>query len=100
MSKDELGFLGLLYKGHQALIGKDVKAAFAGISLLVIASDASPRLAKEFTERAEKHSIPLLRDVDKATLGKALGRKEVSCLALPNKKAAESLLAKRKDNAI
>jgi len=100
MSKDELGFIGLLYRGHQALIGKEIKTAFAGISLLVIASDASPRLAEEFVERAAKRGIPVLRDVTKADLGIALGRTEVSCLAIPNKKAAEGLLAKRKGNAI
>jgi ribosomal protein L7Ae-like RNA K-turn-binding protein len=100
MSKDELGFLGLLYRGHQAVIGKEVKEAFMGISLLVIASDCSPRVATEFTERAEKRGLTVLRDVDKVTLGHALGRKEVSCLALLNKKAADSLLAKRKGNAI
>lgn len=100
MGKDELGFLGLLYRGHEAIIGKEIKENFAGLSLLVVASDASPRLAKEYGERAEKNGIPLLRSVDKATLGKALGKSEVSCLALKSRKAADSLLAKGKENAL
>ncbi|MCI2111208.1 MAG: ribosomal L7Ae/L30e/S12e/Gadd45 family protein [Bacilli bacterium] len=98
MGKNELGFLGLLYRGHQALIGKEAKAALAGVSLLVLASDASPRTTEEYASRAGKRGIPLLRDVSKADLGRALGRKEVSCLAILGKKAAESLLAKRKEN--
>ncbi|MCI1244878.1 MAG: ribosomal L7Ae/L30e/S12e/Gadd45 family protein [Bacilli bacterium] len=98
MGKNELGFLGLLYRGHQAFIGKEAKAALAGISLLVVASDASPRIAGEYVLRAEKRGVPVLRDVSKADLGRALGRKEVSCLAILGKKAAESLLAKRKEN--
>lgn len=93
-----MGFLGLLYRGGQVLIGDAIKEGFAGISLLVIASDASQRTTQEFNERALRHHVEIVSGPDKKTLGAALGRSEISYLAIPSKKAAESLLAKLKED--
>ncbi len=91
MNDSTLGFIGILFKGHKALIGNEAKNCSKG-KLAFLASDASLNTKKEVSHLLE--GIPVIERYSKAELGEALGYPEVSLILVTDKKAATSLLRK------
>ncbi len=91
MNDSTLGFIGILFKGHKALIGNEAKNCSKG-KLAFLASDASLNTKKEVSHLLE--DIPVIERYSKVELGEALGYPEVSLILVTDKKAATSLLRK------
>jgi ribosomal protein L7Ae-like RNA K-turn-binding protein len=94
MNDKTLGFLGILYRAHKALIGEEALHSHKG-ALAYIASDASEN-SKRLAIKASR-GLTTIDIYSKVELGKALGKDEVSLVLVTDKKAAEKLLAERKD---
>ncbi len=89
-----LGFLGILFKGHKALIGMEAKESDKG-RMAFLAYDASENSKKDVNHLIK--DIPVNERYNKKELGEALGYPEVSFILVIDKKAALSLEKKRKE---
>lgn len=94
MTDNTLGFLGILFRAGKALIGEEARSSKKG-KLAFIAADASENTKKETKNITDV--LPTLGDYTKSELGSALGYEEISFIVITDKKAADSLLAKRKE---
>ena len=61
-------------------------------SLIILADDAGEAERKAILDKAAYYRKLVIGDVDKATLGHALGYPSLSCVALVNQKAAKKIL--------
>lgn len=91
MNDSTLGFIGILFKGHKALIGNEAKNCLKG-RLAFLAKDASFNTKKEVSHLLE--GIPVIERYSKIELGEALGYSEVSFILITDQKAATSLSRK------
>ena len=95
MRKDNvLGFLGILFRGHKALIGMEARESNKG-KMAFLAFDASENSKKDVNALLE--GIPVNKRYSKIELGEALGYPEVSFILIIDKKAAASLEEKEKE---
>lgn len=92
MTKQSLSFLGLLRKGGNLVIGKAVDGIIPKASLIILADDAGEAEKKAILDKASYYHKTVIGDVDKATLGHALGYPSLSCVALMQAKAAKKIL--------
>jgi ribosomal protein L7Ae-like RNA K-turn-binding protein len=91
---DLLGFIGLLYVGHKAMIGEELLTHFAAVKLLLVASDAVSNQAIGIKNKAVSAHLPIAGGFTKAELGEALGYEEVNFLGIVDAKAAGAFLKK------
>ncbi len=95
MKKDNvLGFLGILYRGHKALIGMEARESNKG-RMAFLAYDASDNSKKDVNSLIK--GLPVNENYSKKELGEALGYPEVSLILIIDKKAAASLEKKEKE---
>ena len=95
--KAVLGLMGLARKGGNAAVGRDpVRDAVrrGEASLLVIASDAGDSVTSEVSRLGESSRIPIITVGTRETMGRALGRAEVSVTAITDAGLAEAAMAK------
>jgi ribosomal protein L7Ae-like RNA K-turn-binding protein len=91
MSQQTLGFLGILFRGHSALIGEEAYQARSRMKLAFLAFDASENTKKEALSACEAQGIKPLQSYSKSELGNALGYENVSFLVVTSKKAATKI---------
>ncbi len=94
MFDNVLGFLGILFRANKALIGEEARSSKKG-KLAFLASDASENTKKETKTLTDV--LPTLTTYTKSQLGSALGYEGISFILIVDKKAANSLLKKRKE---
>jgi ribosomal protein L7Ae-like RNA K-turn-binding protein len=87
-----LGFLGLLYRGREVVIGEAIIEKMPKGFLLVLAADAAGNTVREYLPKAEHAGVPTLTLATKAELGRALGHDEVSAILVLSKKAAAKII--------
>lgn len=95
-AKDRLGFLGLLYVAHKALIGEELIASLNKVALLLVASDAKSNQALSTKRRAQNAHIPLVEEFTEAELGEALGHPGITFIGIIDEKAAGAYVKKGK----
>ena len=93
---DALGFLGLLYPSHQAIIGEELHKRMEEVTLIVAATDLDSGESLRTLGRIKRAHKPLSQTFTAKEIGKALGHSEVKFLGIVNKKAAMSYLLKLK----
>jgi ribosomal protein L7Ae-like RNA K-turn-binding protein len=96
-AKDRLGFLGLLYVAHKALIGEELFSSLHKVHLLLVATDATSNQALSTKRRAQNAHIPLIEEFTEAELGQALGHDSVTFIGIIDEKAAGAYLKKGKE---
>lgn len=77
--------LGIAQKAGRLVAGGDavIRAMAAGrVCLLVLAQDASKRLARKVTQVAAEEDVPIRRWGTKAQLGAAVGKRDLGVLAV------------------
>mgnify|MGYP003595891119 CR=1 FL=1 len=94
---DRLGFLGLLYVAHKALIGEELYSSLSKVHLLIVAEDAHSNQALSTKRRAQSAHVPLLEEFTEAELGAALGHDSVTFIGIIDEKAAGAYLKKTKE---
>ena len=94
MNEAALGFLGLLNRGKKTVVGEAILPSMRSGDALIVASDASPDIAKKLIHHAERKQVILLSDITKERLGAALGFEKLSAVLIIDRKAAKALLAK------
>jgi ribosomal protein L7Ae-like RNA K-turn-binding protein len=94
-SKHELlGFLGLLYVGHKALIGEELVTRLLQVKLLIKATDATSNQALGLKRKAVNAHIPFVESFSEDELGSALGHENVTYIGIIDDKAAGAYLKK------
>jgi ribosomal protein L7Ae-like RNA K-turn-binding protein len=96
-SNDRLGFLGLLFVAHKALIGEELLSSLTKVHLLIVAKDATSNQALSTKRRAQNAHIPLYEEFTESELGAALGRDTVTFIGIIDEKAAGAYLKKTKE---
>lgn len=94
------GLLGLARRGGRLALGHD--AALRAVAarkahLLLLASDASPRLVRRVEEAAAAAGVPLIVWSTKSALGALLGRRDLAVLAVCDAGFAEALVKRFKE---
>lgn len=89
-----LGFLGILYVGHKALIGDEALRSIDKASLAIMAKDSSSGESEKLKKKIKSRHIPMIELFTGEELGRALGKEKVSCIILVDKKAAVSFMKK------
>jgi ribosomal protein L7Ae-like RNA K-turn-binding protein len=92
VNEKTLGFLGLLYRGREVVIGEAILEKMPKGFLLLLASDAASGTVREYLPKAEHAGVKTLTLATKAELGRALGHDEVSAILILSKKAAAKIL--------
>jgi ribosomal protein L7Ae-like RNA K-turn-binding protein len=96
-TNDRLGFLGLLYVAHKAVIGEELYSSLAKVRLLLVAKDATSNQALSTKRRATLAHVPLLEEFTEQELGNALGHDSVTFVGIIDEKAAGAYLKKTKE---
>ena len=89
-----LGFIGILYRSHDALIGEKLLTHLNEVKLVVVANDISSNQAKSSLRSIESRHIPTVFGPSSLELGKAVGHEIVNFVGITSKKAASSYLEK------
>ena len=89
-----LGYLGLLKRGGEIVLGTDLRKKKA--ALLVVATDTKSKEAERLVASYRLSNIEIFSYGDKVSLGAALGEEEVPYFGIRSRKAAEALLKKVK----
>ena len=95
------GFLGLTKKSGNLIEGYNKCEEYikrSKPSLLILSKEVSPNTMKKFSKYCEENKIPFIKDIDKYSLGMALGREEISVIIVKEKKMADKLLELWKKN--
>lgn len=90
-----LGFLGLTKKSGNLIEGYNKCEEYIKRSkpaLLILSKEVSQNTRKKFIKYCEEKKIPSIKDIDKYSLGMALGREEISVLIIKDKRMADKLL--------
>ncbi len=96
-SNDRLGFLGLLYVAHKALIGEELYSSLSKVRLLLVATDATSNQALSIKRRASLVHVPLIEEFTEKELGNALGHDSVTFVGIIDEKAAGAYLKKTQE---
>lgn len=91
---EKLGFLGLLYVAHKALIGEELLENFSKVKLLLMASDATSHQAQGLERKASLAHLPFLKEYTEEELGRALGHETITFIGIIDAKAAGAYLKK------
>jgi ribosomal protein L7Ae-like RNA K-turn-binding protein len=94
---DRLGFLGLLYVAHKALIGEELYSSLHKVALLLVAKDATSNQALSTKRRAQSAHVPMIEEFSEEELGAALGHDSVTFVGIIDEKAAGAYLKKTKE---
>ncbi|PWL53543.1 MAG: 50S ribosomal protein L7ae-like protein [Clostridium cadaveris] len=89
------GFLGLTKKSGNLVEGYNKCEEYikkSKPSLLILSKEISQNTRKKFSKYCEEKQIPFIENIDKYSLGMALGREEISVIIVKNKKMADKLL--------
>lgn len=100
MKREEiLGFIGLLYSAHKVAIGDNVMTLLAKnkISLIILSDESSDNTKKRISDKARYYGVELISEFTKNELANALGKGNISFLGIADKKAAEALKNKLKE---
>lgn len=62
--------------------------------LIILSDDASENTVKRFTDMANYRNLPLIKEFDRYTLGKNIGREFAVVMAVTDKGLTDSLLQK------
>ncbi|MCR4562569.1 MAG: hypothetical protein K5694_05150 [Bacilli bacterium] len=96
-AEKRLGFLGLLYKSHKALIGEEIRFNLPKIRLLILPKGETSRNIDNLLSKAKSSNIEIIQETySKIDLGRSLGHEEVALVAITDKKAALAYLNKTK----
>ena len=98
MNKDGvLSVLGLAYRAKKVVIGFDLisqHARLGSISLMIIASDCSERTIKDYKNKCQYYQIPCIQHGTKETIGKSVGKQNISAIAICDEGFATLVLKK------
>ncbi len=98
MSKDDvLSVLGLAYRAKKVTIGFDFisqQARQGAVSLIVLASDCSDGTAKSYKNKCQYYQIPCIRYGTRETIGKSVGKQNISAIAICDEGFAALVLKK------
>lgn len=89
------GLLGLARRGGRLAMGHDAvlrAVAARQAHLLLLATDASPRVVRRTREAAEAADVPLIVWSTKSALGALLGRRDLAVLAVCDAGFADALM--------
>ena len=93
------GILSLAHRAGKVAIGREAvqKMVESGKArVLVIAEDASPKIAQHFSSSLIKVRIPIYYANSKTELGASLGRGEVAVLAICDVNFAKGIIGNKK----
>lgn len=94
MTDRVLGMLGLAVRAGKVIFGSEAsaKAVRQGRAFLVIlACDASERTKKLIYNKCKSFNVPVVEYKTLKELGRSLGKRSVSCLALKDKGFAKAV---------
>ena len=89
-----LGFLGLLYKAHEALIGEELLHHLDSIHLLIASKGLTSGESRKTLEKAKRMEMKVITLFEQEELGNALGKAQVAFVGIKSKKASIALLKK------
>ena len=90
-----LGFLGILYVSHRALIGEELFSRLEKVHFIVMANDLSSGQSKMLQKKISSRHIPTdATSFNAKELGKALGHEEINFIGITDKKSAISYVTK------
>ncbi len=92
------GLLGLAQRANKVYAGDYLcRKNMREIALLILSTEASERMKKEYSFVAEKFNIPLLYWSSKYVMGKTIGKNEKSVLGIRDKGFAMQILTLTKE---
>ena len=87
------GLLGLAQRANKVYAGDYLcRKNMRSIALLVLSTEASERMKKEYNFAAEKFNIPLIYWSSKCEMGKTIGKTEKSVLGISDIGFAKQIL--------
>jgi ribosomal protein L7Ae-like RNA K-turn-binding protein len=90
-----LGFLGILYASHRALIGDELFRHLEKVHFIVMANNLSSGQSKMWQKKISSRHIPTdAISFNAKELGKALGHEEINFIGITDKKSAISYVTK------
>lgn len=95
--KKVLTYLGFAAKSNKIVYGKDMIKDYISdptikTKVIVIATDAGPRVKKDIKIRCEISGINLFELCEKSVLSKAVGMKEVSAIGVSDENLARTII--------
>lgn len=82
---DVLSVVGLAYRAKKVTIGFDPisqQARMGTVSLIVLAADCSEGTAKSYKNKCQYYQIPCIRYGTRETIGKSVGKQNISAVAI------------------
>lgn len=92
-----LSYLGFASKSNKIVYGKDMIKDYISdpnirTKVIILATDAGPRVKKDLKIRCEINSIDLFELCEKSVLSKAVGMKEVAAIGVSDENLAKSII--------
>ncbi|HOJ94717.1 MAG TPA: ribosomal L7Ae/L30e/S12e/Gadd45 family protein [Fervidobacterium nodosum] len=92
-----LTYLGFAAKSGKLVYGKDMIREYITDpkiqnKLIIIATDAGPRVKKDLKIRCEINNVKYFEILEKSTLSKATGMKEVSALGITDENLSKAIV--------